>query len=207
MSQYHYHITPNLKCTNPSCTYPKYNLSNLFLVISWYIRNFSELRVHEPFENFISISLIPYFLVFEAWGMYICSGDLVLIIFYSFLFYIVTWYIMRYIIWLYFWHFVISCISDVGSFPREWHLGEWNPFFPGTRNRRLAQITTLRGIYTINVNGEMPNWKNAKTTNSRFTKKGGDSNSREYIVNTNILTLLEPRPEIPTINYSIHQSF
>ena len=75
--------------------------------------------------------------------------------------------------------------------------------FLGTRNRRLAQITTLRGIYTINVNGEMPNWKNAKTTkkNSRFTKgKEEHSNSREYIVNTNILTLLEPRPEIPTIN-------
>ena len=131
----------------------------------------SELRVHEPFENLISISLIPDFLVFEAWGMYICSGDLVLIIFYSFLFYIVTWYIMRYIIWLYFWHFVISCIG-CWLISKRVTSRRMKSVFPGTRNRRLAQITTLRGIYTINVNGEMPNWKNAKTTKTPVSPKG-----------------------------------
>ena len=173
MSQYHYHITPNLKCTNP-CTYPKYEfiefIFGIFIILN-ILKTILHERIHEPYENLISISLIPGFLVFEALGMYICSGDAVLFIFYRYSIVDVTWYFMRYIIWLYFWHFVISCIG-YWLISKRVTSRRMKSVFPGTRNRRLAQITTLRGIYTINVNGEMPNWKNAKTTKTPVSPKG-----------------------------------
>ena len=90
--------------------------------------------------------LNPYFLVFEAW---VCIFVQVMYLLYSiFDGVLVTWYFMRYIIWLYFWHFVISCIG-CWLISKRVTSRRMKSVFPGTR--KIAAWPKLQhlGAFTL----------------------------------------------------------